>query len=261
MSENHEAFSRLVEVMARLRGPGGCPWDRKQTHRSLSRYILEEAYETIDAIDSSDFDHVKEELGDLLLQIIFQAQIAAEEGKFTIDDVANGIADKLVRRHPHVFGERRTVTTPEEVVVGWEEIKLGEKGAPAYVLDGIPRSLPSLLYAYELQSKAAAVGFDWEEAESALDKLPEEAIELKNAIQTGADVEDEIGDVLFTAVNVARKLGLDPEVALRHACEKFARRFRYVEERAIQQGWSLQDMSLDELDALWDEAKEKEEDR
>ncbi len=255
LNRNCEGVSRLIRVMERLRSPDGCPWDRKQTHKSLERYILEEAYEVVDAIHSGDHAHLKEELGDLLLQVVFQAQIASEEGRFTIDDVADGIADKLIRRHPHVFGEKEGITTPEEVEVAWEEIKRAEKERPTSVLEPIPKSLPALLYAYELQSKAAKVGFDWEEAENALDKMPEEAMELKEAIRTGADVEDEIGDVLFTAVNVSRKLGLDPEVALRHACEKFARRFRSVEERARAEGRRLEDMTIEELDALWEEAK------
>mgnify|MGYP005864157787 CR=1 FL=1 len=258
MGQKHEGVSRLIEVMERLRAPGGCPWDREQTHESLERYILEEAYETVDAIDAGDYEHLKEELGDLLLQVVFQAQIASEAGRFTIDDVAQGIAEKLIRRHPHVFGKKPGIKTPEDVELAWEEIKLEEKGRPTSVLESIPKSLPSLLYAYELQSKAAKVGFDWDEAEGALDKMPEEAMELKRAVRTGADVEDEIGDVLFTAVNVSRKLGLDPEIALRRACEKFARRFRHVEERAREEGRRLEEMTIDELDALWEEAKGKE---
>ncbi|MHB0976131.1 MAG: nucleoside triphosphate pyrophosphohydrolase [Candidatus Aquicultorales bacterium] len=253
----HPEFDRLVEVMATLRGPNGCPWDREQTHKSLARFTLEEAYETVDAITAGDIEHMREELGDLLLQIVFQAQMAAEQHEFTIEDVARGISDKLVRRHPHVFGGKEGVETAEDVEITWEAIKKGEKGEGGSILDGIPKALPSLIYAYELQSRAAKVGFDWEEAESALDKMPEEAEELKQAIKTGADVEDEIGDILFTAVNVARKLDLDPEVALRRGCEKFSQRFKRVEERAAGLGLDLASMSLEELDELWEEAKGK----
>ncbi|MCL4498970.1 MAG: nucleoside triphosphate pyrophosphohydrolase [Chloroflexi bacterium] len=255
MENNRESFSRLVEVMAKLRGPGGCPWDKEQTHRSLERYVIEESYEAVDAIASGRTDYMIEELGDLLLQIVFQAQIATERGEFTIDDVANGISEKLIRRHPHVFGGREGIESPEDVEIAWEEIKRQEKGAPASVLERIPKSLPSLLYAYELQSRAAKVGFDWEEAESALDKLPEEAEELRRAMKSGEDLEDEIGDVLFTVVNVSRKLDLDPEVALRHASEKFAKRFRYIEKQAAMRGREMERMTLEELDHLWDEAK------
>lgn len=258
MSDKHDAFSRLVEVMARLRAPGGCPWDREQTHKSLARFTLEEAYETVDAIDSGDLTHLREELGDLLLQIIFQSQIAADAGEFTINDVILGITDKLVRRHPHVFGGKEGIETPEEVEVSWEEIKIAEKGRPGSILERIPKSFPALIYAYELQTQAAKVGFDWAEVEHALEKLPEEGRELELAIAAGRGVETEIGDILFTVVNVSRKLGIDPEVALRHSSEKFARRFRHIEKRAAESGRRLEDMTLDEMDALWDEAKGNE---
>lgn len=248
--------------MARLRGPQGCPWDKEQTHESLRRYLLEEAYETVDAIDNNDSEHLKEELGDLLLQVVFHAQIAFEQGRFDIEDVVEGIVTKLVRRHPHIFGETE-VSSARDVLINWEEIKSKEKSETSAIA-GIPASFPSLVYAYKLQSKAARVGFDWEDVEGALEKITEEVDELKeemNAAKTGEGrVEDEIGDLLFAVVNVARHLDVDPELALRGTCKKFERRFGYMEEEAATRGERLADMTLDEKDKLWDKAKEIEKD-
>lgn len=247
---------RLVEIMATLRGVQGCPWDKEQTHESLKRYLIEEAYEIIDAIDARDPEHLKEELGDLLLQIIFHAQIAAEEKNFDMRDVLEGIITKLIRRHPHVFGEAE-VASARDVIIKWEEIKSREKKEES-VVAGIPKSLPALLYAYKLQSKAARIGFDWESIEGVLDKITEEVYELKSARQGSGKVEEEIGDLLFAIVNVARHLEVDPELALKETCGKFERRFKYMEDESRKIGQNLADMSLHEKDKLWDKAKEKE---
>ncbi|MBE0446851.1 MAG: nucleoside triphosphate pyrophosphohydrolase [Actinobacteria bacterium] len=242
--------------MARLRGPQGCPWDKEQTHESLRRYLIEEAYEAIEAIDDEDPQHLKEELGDLLLQIIFHAQIASETGEFMMDDVLESIITKIEHRHPHVFGEVG-VSSAREVVINWEKIKDQEKGETS-VLSGIPKSLPALLYAFKLQSKVARVGFDWESADGALEKISEEVDELHRASKGEGHIEDEVGDLLFAIVNVARHLDIDPELALKKTCDKFEGRFRYMEERSDGEGRHLADMSLGEKDKLWDEAKEVE---
>ncbi|MEW5707248.1 MAG: nucleoside triphosphate pyrophosphohydrolase [Actinomycetota bacterium] len=247
---------RLVEIMAKLRSPQGCPWDLEQTHDSLRRYLIEEAYETIDAIDSKNPEYLKEELGDLLLQVVFHTQIASEEGTFDIDDVVSGIVEKIKRRHPHVFGDVE-VSSACEVVRNWEEIKSKEKEEPS-VLSNIPKSFPALLYAYKLQSKVARVGFDWENIDGAFEKVLEEVDELKQAKTEGSQIEDEVGDLLFAVVNVARHLDVDPELALKKTCNKFERRFKYIESKSAQQGKSMADMTLEDMDKLWDEAKEKE---
>ncbi|HZD61130.1 MAG TPA: nucleoside triphosphate pyrophosphohydrolase [Anaerolineae bacterium] len=246
----------LVEIMSRLRGPQGCPWDKEQTHESLRRYLIEEAYETIEAIDENDPKHLKEELGDLLLQIVFHSQIASETGQFTMDDVSGGIITKLIRRHPHIFGEVE-VSSAREVVINWEKIKDQEKGK-ASALSGIPKSLPALLYAFKLQAKAARVGFDWEDVDGALEKISEEVDELRRAKRGEGSIEDEIGDLLFAVVNVARHLDVDPELALKRTCDKFERRFSYMEEKSASENKHLVDMSLQEKDKLWDEAKKIE---
>ncbi|MHB8841826.1 MAG: nucleoside triphosphate pyrophosphohydrolase [Candidatus Aquicultor sp.] len=255
MSSNYTC-EELVALMARLRGAQGCPWDKEQTHESLRRYLIEEAYETVDAIDENDPEHLKEELGDLLLQIVFHAQIASEVGRFTMQDVAEGIITKIVRRHPHIFGETE-VTCAGDVIANWEDIKSKEKNEVSAIA-GIPKSFPSLIYAYKLQSKAARVGFDWEDVEGALDKIVEEVDELKRAKKGEGVIEDEIGDLLFAVVNVARHLDVDPELALRGTCKKFERRFRSMEETAATRGERLSDMALMQKDKLWDEAKDKE---
>ena len=252
------AFSRLVELMARLREPEGCPWDRKQTPGSLRPFLIEECYEVVDAIEEGAPDKVKEELGDLLFQIIFHARIAEEQGQFTITDVVTAIHEKMTRRHPHVFGAER-LSTDREVLSNWEEIKKKEKGYEdrRSVLEGVPRNLPSLLRAHRLQERAARVGFDWSHLQEALPKLDEEIGELKESLNTGKaeKVEEELGDVFFMLVNLSRFLGVDPEQALRKTISKFVHRFRYIEESAANSGRNLADMSLDEMEALWQESK------
>lgn len=254
----------LVEVMQRLLGPGGCPWDRQQTHTSLKKYLIEEAYEVIDAIDAGDMHKLCEELGDLLLQVVFHAVLAQNRGDFGVADVVAGIVEKLKRRHPHVFGEVR-VKDASEVLRNWEEIKRGEReGADSSrrssLMDGIPPSLPALLLAQKAQGKAALVGFDWPDAAGAASKLEEEWQEVKAAWERGdADaLRRELGDFLFAAVNVCRLLKVNAEDALRQAVGKFIGRFRYMERRAAELGVELKNLSLAELDALWDEAKQSE---
>jgi tetrapyrrole methylase family protein / MazG family protein len=248
-------FQRLLDVIARLRGPGGCPWDRKQTHESLARHMVEEAHEAVDAIHHQDWDHLSEELGDLLLQVVLHAQLACEEGTFDVRDPLRLIISKLLRRHPHVFGEVK-LDTPEEVIARWEKIKAEERGEPS-VMDGLAGGLPALLYAFKLQTRAARVGFDWEVAEDVLPKLEEELREIEEALRGGeGDLEEELGDMLFTLVNVCRHYKVDPEIALRRSARKFDRRFREIEERCGTRGRSMQEMTLEELDGLWEESKE-----
>jgi len=252
-------FERLLDIMAHLRGPSGCPWDKEQTHRSLEPYLIEEAYEVIEAIEKKDPVRLREELGDLLLQVIFHAQIALENQDFSIDDVLDGIIEKLVRRHPHVFGDLE-ISTPEEVVTHWEEIKRGEKQQPS-VLANIPSYLPALHYSFMLQKKAAKVGFDWEEKEDILLKLEEEIEELKKVLPKGKKggknraVEEELGDIIFTTVNLARRFEIDPEIALHKVTTKFKKRFEYLERKAKEKGKELRDMTLDEMEELWEDAK------
>jgi tetrapyrrole methylase family protein/MazG family protein len=283
-----ERFDHLVRLMARLRAPDGCPWDRKQTHESLKPYLVEEAYEVLETIDRRDPAHLREELGDLLLQILFHAQIGAEEGTFTIDAVMHSLAEKLTRRHPHVFGPARepgAPTNPDQVVSRWEQIKREERkqagrSAPdqarsqpaASSLDGVPKTLPALLRAYQLQARASRVGFDWphtgEGVERIIKKIGEEVQELREVLQTRPSdpaqdharhhIEAEFGDILFALVNLARVLKANPEEALRKATNRFADRFRYIETGAARSGRDLEDMTLTEMDALWEEAKQKE---
>jgi len=252
-------FDALCELSARLRAPDGCPWDREQTFESLKTYIIEEAYEVVDAISAGDPGMLAGELGDLLFQIIFVAQIAAEQRLFDVDQVCAGIHDKMVRRHPHVFGDVEVSGAPD-VVRNWETIKAGErreKGA----LAGVPRQLPALLKALRITEKAAALGFDWERANDVVAKLEEEVRELKTEVESGSPsggregVREELGDVLFVMANLARQLGVDPEAALQGANDKFARRFRAMEEQARARGAQLSSMTLTELDALWESAK------
>ncbi len=247
-------FRRLVDIVARLRSPGGCPWDRKQTHESLARHMVEEAHEAVDAIGHRDWDHLCEELGDLLLQVVLHARLGEEEGTFDIHDVLRLIIEKLVRRHPHVFGEAEA-RTPEEVISRWERIKAEERGEPS-LLDGISEGLPALLHAYKLQSRAARVGFDWEAPEEVLPKLREELREVEEASRRGGeDLEEELGDLLFTVVNVCRHFRVDPEIALRRSARKFAARFRSMEEECRRKGRAMEEMSLEELDSLWEDTK------
>ena len=258
-------FRRLLEVVARLRGPGGCPWDRRQTHETLARHMVEEAHEAVDAIRRGDREHLCEELGDLLLQVALHAQLGREEGTFDMRDVLRLIIDKLVRRHPHVFGEA-DLRTPEEVVARWEQIKAeeredtAEEGATASLLDGVSEGLPALVHAFKLQSRAARVGFDWEAGSDVLPKLGEELRELEEALRGGeGDLEGELGDMLFTLVNVCRHYRVDPEIALRRASRKFAARFREMERCCREEGRDMSGMTLEELDRLWEESKGRDE--
>lgn len=246
----------LLRIMELLRTPEGCPWDRAQTHRSIRSNMLEEAYEAADAIDRMDLANLKEELGDVLLQVVFHARIAQEAGEFTFDDVVDGICQKLVYRHPHVFGTA-DARDPEGALAAWDAQKRAEKGqrTAADALDGVARALPALTRAAKLQSKATKAGFDWKDPAPALDKLSEELEELRSAVREGSNVEEELGDLLFAAVKVGRFAGLDGETALQKACEKFIRRFRRVEELA--QG-PLNGLDVPELEALWRQVKEEE---
>jgi tetrapyrrole methylase family protein/MazG family protein len=243
--------------MAQLRGEKGCPWDRQQTHRSLRQFLLEEAYEVLEAIDQERYDDLKEELGDLLLQVIFHAQIAAEQGRFTIEDVVRGINDKLVRRHPHVFGNAE-IRTAEEQTVHWENAKQDE--GKESVVDGVPRELSALLRAHRVQSKAATIGFDWENAEQVWPKVEEELAELRRACQLGDQkkIEEELGDVLFSLVNLSRFIRVNPEDALRGTVDKFVRRFKKVEQELKERGICLWDASLQEMDEVWERVKRQE---
>lgn len=249
-----EKFSALVDLMARLRSPDGCPWDREQTFDSIKPYTLEETYEVFDAIDRRDWNDLREELGDFLLQAVFYARMAEEAGHFSIADSLDAINEKLVRRHPHVFagGDART---PDEVKQRWDEIKKSEKARPhGGLLDGVVRAQPALAEAQQMTSKAAEVGFDWESAAQVLEKLDEERAELHAAI-TQSEVEHEIGDLLFVAVNLARKHGVDAEQALRRANARFRERFGHIERSLGRAGKSWKDTNLEEMDRLWNEAK------
>jgi len=255
-------FDALRELAARLRGPGGCPWDREQTPETLKTYIIEEAYEVVDAISGDNPQMIAAELGDLLFQIVFLAQIAAEKAWFNVDDVCRGIHAKMVHRHPHVFGSVE-VSGASEVVRNWEALKARERSGRG-ALAGVPRELPALLKALRITEKAAALGFDWERANDVVGKLEEEVGELKAALGDGAGpasvegVREEFGDVLFVMANLARRLGIDPEAALQGANEKFSRRFSAMEDEARERGADLGSMSLEELDALWEGAKVRE---
>lgn len=257
-----ESLPRLVEIMQRLLAPDGCPWDRAQSLGSLKAYLIEEAYEVCDAIERRDQKALCEELGDVLLQIVFQSEIARANGWFGPDDVVGAICDKLVRRHPHVFGEGKA-RTPEEVHDNWEKLKAterAEKGGGG-ALDGVPASLPGLLAAARVTEKAAQVGFDWPEVDGPRHKIDEELAELDAAVAAGdkAAAADELGDVLFSLVNVARKLGIDPEDALRGTTRRFKDRFGKVEAAAKAQGRALSSMTLAEMDAIWEQAKRESE--
>ncbi|MBT2729758.1 nucleoside triphosphate pyrophosphohydrolase [Bacillus sp. ISL-75] len=252
-------FSKLREIIAELRSPTGCPWDREQTHESLKKYLIEETYEVIDAINHEDIDHLIEELGDVLLQVMLHAQIGEDDGYFSIDDIIEGLSAKMIRRHPHVFGNGQA-DNAEEVVRNWQEIKKLEKGeVPASLLEGVSMALPNLLRAYELQKKAAKVGFDWQEITPALEKVKEELEEFVNELD-GTDegmarAKGEFGDLLFAFVNVARFLKIHPEEALFETNEKFTRRFQFVEEKVKDSGRTFEEHTLEQLDLYWDEAK------
>lgn len=246
----------LERIVALLRAPGGCPWDREQTHESIRRALLEECYEVIEAIDEQDSSHLKEELGDLLLQVVFHADIERTEGRFDLHDVADGICKKLIFRHPHVFGDV-SVADSAEVLVNWDALKRQEKRQETYAdtLRSVARSLPALWRAEKVQKKSRKAGFDWEDVAGALDKLSEELGELREAIEQGSNVEEELGDLLFAAVNVSRFVGADPEVTLNAATEKFISRFSKLEELARKTGRDMAQMSPEERDRLWEQVK------
>lgn len=248
----------LVELVAVLRSPEGCPWDREQTHESVRREFMEETCEVIEAIDQKDSDHLKEELGDVLLQVVFHTQMERETGRFQLDDVADGICKKLIYRHPHVFGQVQ-VSGTEQVLDNWDQLKRKEKQQQTHTdaLQAVARSLPALWRAEKVQKKARKAGFDWQDASGPMDKLQEELEELKKAIAEQSNVEEELGDLLFAAVNLSRFVEVDSEQALTAATDKFIRRFAAVEQLAAQQGRAMEQMSLEELDKLWDEAKKQ----
>lgn len=249
-------YNDLLEIIRLLRSPEGCPWDKVQTHESIRRGLLEEAYEAAEAIDACDTDLLKEELGDVLMQVVFHADIEKDAGHFDMDDVCDGVVKKLLFRHPHVFGAAHE-DSPESVLVSWDKLKRREKGqkTTADALDAVARSLPGLWRAEKLQKKAADAGFDWPDVQGALDKLDEETAELRQAVAENGDVSGELGDVLFAAVKVGRFCGVDPEEAITLTCEKFIHRFRAMERSALAQGREPDTLTLDEMTVLWNEAK------
>jgi tetrapyrrole methylase family protein/MazG family protein len=250
-----DSFDTLVDIMAKLRSPDGCPWDRAQTHLSVKNNLLEESYEVVEALDAEDMDKLCEELGDLLMQIVFHAQMASESGNFNMEDVIDGINSKLIRRHPHVFGDAQAKTA-DEVLTKWNAIKREEGKADESILSGIPKEMPALAYSQAVQRRASHVGFDWEDAEEIIDKLAEEVAEIKKA-KDHQQMVREFGDLLFTLVNIARRLDIDLEPALRGANMRFYQRFSCMEEMCRERGISLASLSLKEQDALWDEAKRR----
>jgi tetrapyrrole methylase family protein/MazG family protein len=266
-------FEKLVAVQARLRAPNGCPWDREQTHESLRTYLIEETYEVLEALESGNDAKFAEEMGDLLLQIVFHSQIAEEEGRFTVSEVIREIHDKMIRRHPHVFGDTRAKDSAE-VLRNWEQIKAEERrqagkkngGAgiklakEASLLDGVSHTLPATLEGFQLTRKAARIGFDWEEAAGIFEKMGEETVELRSALKTKdrRKMEEEMGDLLFAAVNLARFLKMDPEIALKKANAKFSRRFRAMEKLARESGREFKKLPREEMEALWDVTKQAE---
>jgi tetrapyrrole methylase family protein / MazG family protein len=252
-------FDEFVRTIAVLRGPDGCPWDRAQDHMSLRRNMIEEAYEAVSAIEAGDDRELAEELGDVLLQVVLHAQIAADDGRFTIDDVVAGIAEKIRRRHPHVFADAEA-GTPDEVIERWDAIKRDEK-AGSGVLEGIPSALPALLWAQKISRRAVGVGFEWESLEAVWEKVHEEIDELKETTPGSPEAADEIGDLLFTVVNLARKQGIDAEESLRATCRKFIARFEDMEHAAGSGGRAMNDLDITEMEELWRIAKSREEPR
>lgn len=260
MLKEKYGFNDLLEIMAKLRGEGGCPWDREQTHESLRIYMIEETYEVLEALDAGDKDKFCNELGDLLLQIVFHAQIAKENGDFDIGDVTTEVCRKLISRHPHIFGDVRA-DTADKVIENWEAIKKKEKKLKSQtgVLKDVPSNLPALMRSYKVQQKAAQVGFDWDNIEDAFSKVDEEIRELRDVYKSNnvERITDELGDAFFALVNVSRFLKIQPELALNGTIGKFIRRFEYIEQQSTKAGKKLEDMSLAEMDELWNEAKQK----
>ncbi len=259
MPENNSIegkFLELVEIMKRLRSPGGCPWDLEQTHESLKKYLIEEAYELLESIDAGDDPAIAEECGDVLLQVVFHAQIAEEEGRFDIGDVLDAISEKMIRRHPHVFGDR-TAEDADAVLRQWSVLKQQEKPSRDSILDGVPSNLPALMKAHHIQDKVSRVGFDWQRIEEVFEKFEEEWQEFNQAHteENRQHLEEELGDLLFALVNIARYVDVDPENALTKTNRKFIRRFNYIERELKKAGQSPDDATLEEMDALWDEAK------
>ena len=270
---SHPSFDQFVATIAALRAPDGCPWDRTQTHQSIAHNMIEEAYEAVDAIEAADVAHLREELGDVLLQVVLQSQIASDAGEFDINDVCADVNEKMVRRHPHVFGEAQAANAGD-VLDLWERVKMAEKGAADEaadgagerregLLDGVPTSFPALMQAQKISRKAAAAGFEWDSLDGVWEKVREEIAELQEAYAVApkaavAAVEDELGDVLFSLVNVGRRMGVDAEGALRSTCRKFRDRWAWMEQAAWQQGRTIEDLSSEERETLWNEAKKRE---
>jgi MazG family protein len=255
-----EEFQKLVDIMARLRGPGGCPWDHRQTLESLRGFVLEETYEVLDAIDRADHDDLRGEIGDLLFEGVFLAQIETDDGFFTVADSLQHVSEKLIRRHPHVFGDANGVTTPSQVLEQWEQIKAGEqqsRGERKALLAGVPKSMPALARANEISTRVAAVGFDWAKADDVIDKIEEGVAELGDAVahESLGRAEEEMGDLLFSIANLARKLGIEPESALRKANEKFSARFTALEQVFESRGRSIHDATLEEMEEVWQAVK------
>jgi tetrapyrrole methylase family protein/MazG family protein len=258
--KNMDEFDRLIEIMDRLRGPGGCPWDAEQDHKSIMKHLIEEAYELADAVESGDPESMAEELGDVMLQVVFHSAIAKDNNTFTLSEVIRHLCDKLIHRHPHVFGDV-TVADSKEVIRNWEKLKKKENGKQEResILSGIPESLPALLQAHKIQSTVSRVGFDWEIPQEVLLKIDEEQAELTDAMVSGdtQKMENEIGDLIFSVVNLARLLHIDPEAALRNTNRKFTRRFFEIEKAAKEKGIRLSDMPMREKDEIWDASKDK----
>ena len=255
LSEDLSQFTTLVDIIARLRAPDGCPWDKRQTHASLRGNLLEECYEVLEALDEDNSDKLCDELGDLLMQVVLHTQIATEAGEFELSDVVNSITTKLIHRHPHVFGSKK-VKNAEEVAFNWETLKQEERGADTSILASVPKQMPALGYSQEIQRRVAQVGFDWADIDGVIRKLTEEVNELKQADSQERKAQ-EFGDLLFTLANIARRLGIDLETALREANQRFYRRFTYMEAVCRQGGVNLGELSLDEQNVLWEEAKKK----
>ena len=257
LPRNLSQFATLIDIIARLRSPDGCPWDRKQTHASMRENLLEECYEVLEALDRGDSAKLCEELGDLLMQVVMHAQIAAESGEFELGDVIKSISAKLIRRHPHVFGSLK-VKNADEVLLNWEALKKRERAKDTSMLDNVPRHMPALAYSQELQRRVARVGFDWEDLDGVIDKLAEEVGEFRRS-ESEEEKEAEFGDLLFTLANIARRLGISLEAALRQANRRFYQRFSYMEKVCRERGANFAELSFEEQNALWEEAKKKAE--